>query len=212
MLDFLQKKLNGWHLIGATFILKVPEIFLKADIKRSDANSAIVWFWVLFIFTVLWMILGYFRAERIQLRPKWIFYLACFASFYVLFMGIEAPGAPILALYCIIICWVLVLKNAKREPILNPINNNFSTTSDEKTKSKPEEQKLRTNTGYLDIIMPEKPNEKKEELPIQKIVESKPAESKPRISNTKPNFCGDCGASLAPAKNFCANCGKKTLI
>jgi len=76
-------------------------------------------------------------------------------------------------------------------------------------KKEPEEQKLGTNTDYLNIIMPEKPNEKKEELPTQKIVESKPVESKPRISSTKPNFCGDCGASLASAKNFCANCGKK---
>jgi hypothetical protein len=70
----------------------------------------------------------------------------------------------------------------------------------------------------------ENPNEKKEELPIQKIVESKSeesvekaenkldnsaSESKPRVSSTKPNFCGDCGASLASAKNFCTNCGNK---
>ena len=70
------------------------------------------------------------------------------------------------------------------------------------------DQKLGTNTGW-EVFVPENPNKKKEELPIQKIVESKPEESKPRISSTKPNFCGDCGASLASAKNFCTNCGKK---
>jgi hypothetical protein len=48
-----------------------------------------------------------------------------------------------------------------------------------------------------------------DELADKKIVESKSEESKLQSSNTKPNFCGDCGASLASAKNFCANCGKK---
>tara|TARA_B110000503_G_scaffold58042_1_gene92855 strand:- start:171 stop:848 length:678 start_codon:yes stop_codon:yes gene_type:complete len=78
-------------------------------------------------------------------------------------------------------------------------------------QEEPKEQKLETNTGW-EVFVPENPHEKKEKLPIKKIVESKPQESKPRIINTKPNFCGDCGASLASAKNFCANCGKKLLI
>ena len=50
---------------------------------------------------------------------------------------------------------------------------------------------------------------RKEKLPIQKIVKSKSEEINPQKSNIKPKFCGDCGTSLASAKNFCANCGNK---
>ena len=58
-------------------------------------------------------------------------------------------------------------------------------------KEEPVEQKLGTNTDYLDIIMPEKPNEKKEKLPIQKIVESKPQESVENAENRLDNSKSD---------------------